>query len=148
MQKFQFRFKAVSKVRRIEMERQAKALAAAQADVVRAKTEVAHLKQLIDEEVHRVQDLVHRGVFESQLLDLSQTYKKGLKFRIDEKIAQQKEFEKKVEQERLKLVEKEKRKKVFDKLEERERETYEEDLRKFECREMDEIVSSRWRSNT
>jgi flagellar protein FliJ len=144
MKKFTFRLETLLKVRRIEMEFQARALALAHREVQRARNELSDLKKLQADEVQRVKVLSEQGQFTKQLLDLSVAYRDELKRKEAKKIQELQALMLKAEEERVKLVEKEKKKKVLDKLKERDLENYNEEQKQSERKEMDELASTRW----
>ena len=144
MKKFKFRLETAAKVRRIEMEQQARALAAAALQVQRKKEEIENYIQSVVSEVKRVKDLTDAGEFSSQLLDVSSEYRAGLKFKIRTAREELAELEKKAEEERLLLVEKEKKRRILEKYKEREQERYEQEYKKWETAQLDEMASNLW----
>ena len=140
MKKFEFRFESVAKVRLIEMERQARALAVAQMKVKKIEDEIAEIWARQDEEVQRQKRVIAEGRFEEQLVHLSDRFRSGLKKVLTNKRNELRDAENQVTIERDKLLEKERRRKVIEKVRERDLETYEEERKKDETKIMDEVA--------
>jgi flagellar FliJ protein len=144
MKRFAFRFESVAKVRKIEMERQARALAETQLKVKAIEKEIAEIVGTQTDEVQRLQGLALRGALTQQLMELSDKFRKELKRRLNFKRLELRDWENKVREERDKLVEKEKRRKVIEKVREKDFENYQEEKRKDEAKQMDEVASQLW----
>lgn len=144
MKRFEFRFEAVAKVRRIEMERQARALAEAQIKVQQIENEIKQIELDRDKEVVRLKDLVAKGNFAKQMFELSESYRTGLKKKLNWKRHELRDAEQLVREERDKLIEKEKRRKVIEKVRERDFENYTEEMRRDETKRMDETAGLLW----
>jgi flagellar FliJ protein len=140
VKKFKFRLETVAKVRRIEMEQQAKVLALIFQQIAQVKVQIEEFKQLAKEEILRVQTLSNLGNFTDQMVLVSLNYREGLKRKVIAKLKEIEALELRAEQEKVILIEKTKRKKVIEKLEEREKEQYELETRKTETKDMDEIA--------
>ncbi|MBN8554434.1 MAG: flagellar export protein FliJ [Deltaproteobacteria bacterium] len=140
MKKFKFRLETVLKVRRIEMEQQAKALALIYQKISIAKKEIDNFRDLSLQETLRMSELAKSGNFLDQVTSVSLGYREGLKRKIIQKFKEIEVLEKSAEEEKIKLIEKTKRKKVLEKLEERDREEYEFNAKKDATKEMDEIA--------
>jgi flagellar FliJ protein len=147
MKKFKFRLETLLKVRKIELEKQAKILALIHQEIAKGHQDLARLRQLQIDEVKRVKELTHRGSFQQAMLMQSIQYRDDLKRQEGRKIKEIQDLMRKADKELAKLVEKEKRKKILDKLEERDRENYEDETKKMELKEMDEVASTRWFSS-
>jgi flagellar export protein FliJ len=147
MKKFKFKLETVQKIRKVEMEQQAKVLALIHQEIALRHSELAENRRRQIEEVKRVKESSQKGQFDEQLMALSIQYRDELRRQEARKIKEIQELSRKASQEHAKLVEKEKRKKALDKLEEKHRENYEEENRKAECKEMDELASTRWFSS-
>jgi len=143
VQKFHFRFATVQKVRRIERDQQSRVLGSAMQELQVIRNQIEQLGQQNEMELLRVKLETQKGNFFAANSQLSAKFREEIRNQIRRKKKEEEAAMYKVEQERLKLVEKEKRKKVLDKLEERDREKYQEDLRKFQNQEMDELSSVR-----
>lgn len=139
--KFKFRLESVSKVRRIEMEQQAKVLALVFKEIAEAKQEIESLKQAERDEIKRVQSLADQGEFRQQMMLSSLSYREGLKVSIKKKRHELAQLQLRADEEQAKLLEKEKKKKILDKYEEKERERHETEVKASERKEMDEIAS-------
>jgi flagellar FliJ protein len=142
--KFKFRLETLLKVRKIELERQAKVLALIHQRIAQAHMDVNDFRRMQVEEVKRMKELSLKALFSHQLAELSVQYREELKRKEARKIQEIRELMMQAEVEHGKLVENEKKKKILDKLEERDRENYEEELKKSERKEMDETAGSRW----
>lgn len=143
MEAFKFRFLSVLKVRRVEMDKQAKNYGLAVQAVQRMRQKIQSIQAQLDAEVRRLRELSNRGQFADQLLDLSRTHRKGLLFDLRRSETQLIDLRNKAEHERLLLVEKQKRVKALEQLEEKEREAYEDEIRKRETKQLDELASVR-----
>lgn len=141
MSKFKFRFQSVSKVRKIEMEQQAKVLALIMKEVANMKQHIEELRQMERAEVNRMHHLALKGKFTEQMVHASIAYRDGLKQQMREKRNELGKLQLKADEEQKKLLEKEKQKKILDKYEERERERHEQEVKSSERKEMDEIAS-------
>lgn len=140
MKRFAFRFQSVAKVRKIEMERQARVLAEALMRVRQIEEEIESIKGLNRREVHRLQDLASKGQIPSQMMELSVMYREELKREHKRKMILLREAEAKVREEREKLIEREKARKVMEKVKERDFENYVEEKRKEENKQIDELA--------
>lgn len=141
MNKFKFRFQSVTKVRKIELEQQAKVLALLMKEIADAKTAIDDLKRKDKDEIIRVQALTKKGEFVEQIVQISLSYREGLRLQVLQKRREIDQLNSKAEVERRKLQEAEKKKKILDKYEEKEREKYEQEARSVDRKEMDEIAS-------
>jgi len=141
MKKFEFRFEAVSKVRRIEMERQARVMAEAQMKVKEIESQILSIQNFQGAEVKRLQSVTSLGHFTEQMMMLSDSFRGDLKKQLNFKRHELRDWENKVREERAKLVEKEKRRQVIEKLREKDLENYKEEWRKDETKRMDEVAS-------
>lgn len=141
MKRFSFRFEAVAKVRKIEMERQARVMAEAQLRVKKIESEIVEIQRLQAVEVERLKKVANAGVLTDQLMVLSDKYRSELKRQLNFKRHELRDWENTVRLEREKLIEKEKRRKVIEKIRESDLEIYKEDWRKDEIKNMDEIAS-------
>lgn len=144
MKGFKFRLATVLKVREIETNQQAKILALAQQEAIRIRDEILELQSNMASELKRIQDLSHRGLFDQQILDLSIPFRERLKMEIKRKTDELQMALKRIDLEREKLIERQKKKKALEKLEEKHRENYVEENRKSESKVMDELASARW----
>jgi len=145
MKRFVFRLATVAKVRRIELDEQAKKLAAAFQEVARARNELNRLEKKFYDELYRQRHLLlSNAPLKNQMTDLSANYRDELKRLAVAKRKEIHQLMRRAEEERLKLVEKQKRKRVMEKLEEKERENYEQEVRTGETKIMDEISSYRF----
>ncbi len=144
MKRFKFKLEAVAKVRKIEMDEQAKNLALANRAVQKAKDELSQLERQFFDELARLKDLVAKKVSANQqLTELSVAFRDEIKRKAIVKRQEIHRLIRKVEEERLKLIEKRKKKKTMEHLEDQERERYEEELRQLETKIMDEISGYR-----
>lgn len=140
MKRFAFRFQSVAKVRKIEMERQARILAEAQMRVRQIEEEIESIKKMNRLEVERLQSLAGKGQIPAQMMELSVMYREELKREHRRKMIALREAEAKVREEREKLIEREKARKVMEKVRERDFENYVEDKRKEENKQIDELA--------
>ncbi len=146
MERFHFRFASVQKVRRIEMDLQARALAEAMQVVQRIDTEIEQLKKSYQIEVDRLKNKAESASLSQVQMGYQVSYREHLIRLESDAMARRRKALKQVEEERQKLIEREQKKKVFDKLEERDREMYEQKLRKYEQIDLDEMASRCTRS--
>jgi hypothetical protein len=109
MKAFKFRLQSVAKVRTIEMEQQAKMLALALTAVASAKRDLETIYQQEKSELLRLQELSRLGKADLVYL-ASKGYRDEIKRRIQRQLEEISKREKTAEEERLKLVEKQKRK--------------------------------------
>lgn len=144
MKKFAFRFEAVAKVRRIEMERQARVLAETQMKVKSLESEIENLVGQTKNEIVRLQTLAARGLLTQQLMNLSDRYRTDLKVKLNHKRLELRDWENKVREEREKLIDKEKRRKVIETVRERDLESYYTERKKDEAKYLDEVASQLW----
>lgn len=140
MKRFEFRFQSVAKVRKIEMERQARVLAEAQMKVKEIEAQIEALKQKNEDEVSRLRELAIRGQIPRQMMELSVMYRDQIKRDFKRRLIELREAEAKVREERENLIEKEKARKVMEKVKERDFETYAEERRRLESKTIDEIA--------
>lgn len=140
MKRFVFRFQSVEKIRKIEMERQARVLAEAQMKVRQIETEVENIKERNRAEVGRLQSLATRGEIPQQLMALSEMYREELKRAHRRKMIELRDAEAKVREERDRLIEKERARKVMEKVRERDFESYVEETRRMEAKTIDEMA--------
>jgi len=140
VKRFEFRFQSVAKVRKIEMERQARVLAEAQMKVKEIEAQIEALKQKNQDEVARLQDLAIRGQIPRQMMQLSVMFREQIKRDFKKRLIELREAEAKVREEREKLIEKEKARKVMEKVKERDFENYAEERRRLESKTIDEIA--------
>ncbi len=148
MKKFQYRFETVAKVRRIEMERQSRIFAETELKVKQIEAEMRELIELQDQEVARLKALANRGEILEQLVPIYVRYRENLKRTWSKKRNELRDWQKKAEVERLKLVEKETQRKVMEKLREKDFEIYEEERRKEEIKDQDEVASMLWQRHS
>jgi len=147
MKRFQYRFESVAKVRKIEMEKQARVMAEAQLRVKKIQDEMADIARRLDDEVQRLQKVWQSGKWEDQLLQISSAFRDGIKKHLVKKKQELREAEAKVEVERRKLIDKERGRQVMEKIRERDYESYLEEKKKDEAKEMDEVASQRFYRN-
>ncbi len=140
MKRFAFRFQSVAKVRKIEMERQARVLAEAMMRVRQIEAEIESIKEMNRREVERLQELASKGQIPAQMMELSTMYREELKREHKRKMIALREAEVRVREEREKLIEREKARKVMEKVKERDFENYVEEKRKEENRQIDELA--------
>lgn len=143
MKAFKFRFQTVARIRKFELEEQAKALALALKAAEDKKKEIETNRQDFEREVQRVQELARRGHFDKQVIQLSLHYRERLRIEAYRMRRELEQLNLKVEKEQNLLIEKEKRKKTLDKLEERDKEKYDTRIKELETKEMDETASIR-----
>ncbi len=144
MKKFKFPLESVLKIRKIEMDQQAKALALAQNQAIEIREKIFSLKKDGDAEVYRLKHLALSGQINEQMTFVSVQYRNELKRQIQKKTEELNQALRRVEEERRKLVERQKKKKALENLEEKQRENHNEEQRKAENQDMDELAGSRW----
>lgn len=145
MKKFQARFLSVEKVRKIELERQIKEMALAQVRAQAIEQEIRSMHERIRLEIERVRKgITGLSHLEKDMQLISAEYRKTTRAQIDSKRKELMLALQAIERERRKVVEKQKRKKIITKLNEREREEYEENVRREEMRQLDEVGSNNW----
>lgn len=144
MKKFKFKFDAVEKVRKIEQERQIKAVAIAQKKVSEIEAQIEKKKNLIQSEIDRIQSLGGRDALNEKLRELSIQYREELRQQIVRKNKELLEAKQIEIRERRELVERQKKKKAMEVLREKEQEKYYDESRKSELQEMDEVSSNTW----
>lgn len=144
MKKFKFKFSAVEKVRKIEQERQIKAVALAQKKVSEIEAQIEKKKALIQGEINRIQGVGGKDALNEKLRELSIQYREELRQQIIRKKKELLEAKQIEIRERRELVERQKKKKAMEVLREKEQEKYYDESRKSELQEMDEVSSSTW----
>jgi flagellar FliJ protein len=144
MKRFEFRFAAVAKVRRVEMERQARALAEAQAKERALEKQIEEIQAIQKSEVGRLKSLAESGQLSHQMMEVSEHYRNALKKKQNMARHQLRDCREMVERERQKLIEKEKARQVMEKVREKDYEAYIEEGRRDETQRMDEISSMLW----
>ena len=144
MNRFAFRFESVAKVRKIEMERQARVLAETQMKLKSIEKQIEEIQRSTESEIERLRKLALKGLMTDQLMIQSDRYRKDLKRQLNFKRLELRDWENKVREEREKLVDKEKRRKVIEKLRERDIEVYNEEKRKDDAKQLDEVASMLW----
>lgn len=143
MKKFRFKFKAVEKVRRIATERQMKELALAIKAQEAIEYQIRELEFQLSQEIDRLSQVATSGE-PDQMQELSVNYRKHLRGQIQKKRDELLTARQRVLLERRKLVEKSKDQKAIEKLKEKERDRYHDEVRKAEVKEMDEVAGSIW----
>lgn len=145
MKKFEFRFKAVERVREIELDRQIREMALAQKKVQEIEQEIRTLNDRIRVEIDRLRkrlgDFNH---LEKDVQMISAEFREAMRSQIDGKRKELMLALQAVERERRKVVERKKKLQAMEKLHERERENYVQQSRQTETRELDEISSNLW----
>ncbi len=140
MKKFNFRFKAVEKVRQIELDQQIKALALAQQKAQAIEAEIRKMHEMIRLEIERVRKslISNWSDLEKDMQQVSADFRKNMRAQIDKKRQELMLALQAIERERRKLVQKKKNKQVMEKLHEKEKEDYYAEVRKEETRQLDE----------
>ena len=141
MKTFRFRFASVQKVRRIEMDLQARVLAEAMQELNRIEEKIAALREDYRLEVARLTQEASDRDFSEIHMGSHVHFRDELMRQERRALSEREAARQRIEEERKKLIERERRKKVFDKLEERDREIYEKESRKSEQDEMDEVAA-------
>jgi flagellar export protein FliJ len=145
LKKFDFRFKAVERVREIELDRQIREMALAQKRVQEIEQEIRSLNERIRLEIDRLRtkmgDFNH---LEKDMQMISAEFRETIRSQIDAKRKELMLALQAVERERRKVVERKKKLQAMEKLHERERENYVQQSRQTETRELDEISSNLW----
>jgi flagellar FliJ protein len=144
MKSFKFRLETVLKIRGIERDQQARALALAQREALQIRDEILEMKRRLIEELQRIKRLSGEGNFTEQILRLSGDYREDLKRKIEKRTQDLNQAAARIEKEREKLIERQKARKAMEKLEEKDRENYELEQRINERKEVDELVTLRW----
>lgn len=145
MKKFKARFLNLEKVRKIELDRQIKEMALAQRKAQEIELEIRKLHERIRLEIERVRSgLVGFSHLEKDMQLVSADFRKNTRTLIDAKRKDLILALQAIERERRKVVEKQKRKKIITKLNEHERDDYEENIRREEMRQLDEVGSNSW----
>lgn len=140
MKKFKFRFEAVEKVRKSELDRQVRAMAEAQRKVAQIEGEIRDLQQSIRLEIDRARlQIQSSSELDSEVQTLSSDFRRAVRSQIDLKRKELVEALHQLERERRKLVEKSKNKKAMERLRENEKEKHYGELRKEEVRQLDEV---------
>jgi len=148
LKKFQARFLSVEKVRKIELDRQIKEMALAQRRAQAIEQEIRSMHERIRLEIERVRKgITGLSHLEKDMQLISADYRRTTRAQIDEKRKELMLALQAIERERRKVVEKQKRKKIITKLNEHEREEYEENIRREEMRQLDEVGSNNWSYN-
>ena len=145
MKKFQFRFKAVERVREIELDRQIREMALAQKKVQEIEQEIRGLHERVRQEIERVRkrlgDFNH---LEKDMQMISAEFRNTIRAQIDGKRQELMLALQAVERERRKVVERKKKLQAMEKLHEKEKENYVQEARQTETRELDEVSSNLW----
>lgn len=147
MKKFKFRFQAVERVRKIEMELQAKDLALANQRVNELQQEKEGLEFKLRSERDRLRERTLSEAWGERLVETSRAYQKDLESRIRAKMDEIVEAKQQVVKERKELIERQKKKTAIDKLKEREQERYYEEQRRQETKMLDEVSTTRFKSS-
>jgi flagellar export protein FliJ len=140
MKKFEFRLERVHRLRERERERRRLSLAEALHFQGRVEAQIAHLHHLREDEQDGLrQVLLQREVVVGDAI-ASRTYD-GLLIRLESRLQEQlKQVKLVVEQRRQELIEAEKRVRMLEKLEERERDRYDAGVDRMEGELMDELA--------
>jgi len=145
LKKFRARFLNVEKVRKIELDRQIKEMALAQRRAQAIELEIRGMHEKIRLEIERVRKgITGFSHLEKDMQLISADYRKTTRAQIDSKRQELMLALQAIERERRKVVEKQKRKKIITKLNEHERDDYEENIRREEMRQLDEVGSNSW----
>lgn len=144
MKKFKFRFEAVEKVRKIEMEKQVKAVSLAERGVLRIESQIADLEAKLQNELKRLESLVEESRLEEEMRELSIHFRENVKRVIRQKKHELLEAKQKLIRERRELIERQKKKKALEILRNKEEETYYDELSKMEAKALDESVAQYW----
>lgn len=144
MKKFKFRFEAVEKVRRIEMEQQIKEVSLAERKVDRIQSEISQLDQKIAQERNRVKAADGMPVLSEILHELSINYVENLRRLIKEKKEALLFAQQELIRQRRQLVEKQKKKKAMEVLREKDEARYYEDMERQLQEQMDDISTKFW----
>lgn len=126
------------------MERQSRVFAETEMRVKKIEAEMKELVALQEKEVERLKTLAERGEILEQLVPISVRYRENLKRLWSKKRGELREWQKKAEIEQKKLIEKETQRKVMEKVRERDFEIYEEERKKEEIKQQDEVASMLW----
>jgi flagellar export protein FliJ len=133
----------VQRIRKIERDQQSRVLSLAMQDLSKIRAEIQQLEMQHEMELKRMSVEAQQENFSMLDAQVSIKYREELRSQLRRKRKEEEAAVFKVEQERLKLVEREKVKKVLDKLEERDLEKHELEQRKIENQDMDEVASVR-----
>jgi len=150
MKRFKFKFEKLETLRQIERDREIQKVAIKEKRVQEILQDIHRIELSSQDELSRIKASVNRGYLDGQDQRLSSTYRKDLKRQLDELRYQLVEAKAEVIRARRILVEKQKSKKVLEKLREKAKERHEEEFEKLEERELDEMASNNWtyRSNS
>jgi flagellar export protein FliJ len=145
VKKFEFRFRAVERVREIELDRQIREMAVAQKKVQEIEAQIKSMQERVRHELDRVRKRVSAmDHLEKDMQLISADFREGIRKCIDEKRQELMLALQAVERERRKVVERKKKLQAMEKLHEREKEIYVEESKRAEMRELDEVGSTLW----
>ncbi len=144
MKKFKFKLEPVAKLRRLELEQQGKKVAEITNHILQLEKRIHFYNQAKQEEILRIRKEAENANFASQLGILSRIFQDNLTRQIKLAGDEIRQAQFKLAEERKKLIEKETKKQVIDKLKEKAEEKHDEFYRRIEAHEMDEISSSIW----
>ena len=147
MKKFKFRFQAVEKLRRLEMEFQVKEVALAERKLLEIESQIEDRERKLREEVLRLKQIDLREIRSEALKALSSNYREELRRQVKKLKLDALHAKAEVIRERRKLVEKQKKLRAMEVLEEKDKERYYAELNKLETQELDEISSNFWIHN-
>lgn len=144
MKKFKFRFEALAKVRKIELQEQAKIVAVIANQMIESQSKVEEIRNLVRLELDRVHAAVEKEAFDEQLLRESRSYQLNLEIQIQSLNKKIQELSQRHLKERSLLIERQRKKATFDKLEEKDYEKFLDGYKKIEEQEIDEAGSNSW----
>ena len=147
MKKFKFRFQAVEKLRRLEMEFQVKEVALAERKLLEIESQIEDRERKLREEVLRLKQIGLSEIRNEALKALSSNYREELRRQVKKLKLDALHAKAEVIRERRKLVEKQKKLRAMEVLEEKDKERYYAELNKLETQELDEISSNFWIHN-
>ncbi len=126
------------------MEKQARKLAEAQMKLKAIEKDILDIMKEQRTEVTRLQQVSSGDKITQQMMLLSDGYRAELKRRLNRKKHELRDCENRMREEREKLIEKEKRRQVMEKVREKDLEAFAEEQRKDETKLMDEMSSVLW----
>ncbi|PIR22439.1 MAG: hypothetical protein COV44_07685 [Deltaproteobacteria bacterium CG11_big_fil_rev_8_21_14_0_20_45_16] len=148
MKKFKFRFQAVEKLRRLEMEFQVKEVALAERKVLEIESQIEDRERKLREEILRLKQIDLSEIRNEVLKALSSNYREELRRQVKKLKFDALNAKAEVIRERRKLVEKQKKLRAMEVLEEKDKERYYAELNRLETQELDEISSNFWIHNS
>lgn len=144
MKAFQFRFRTLGKVRKLQTDLQAKIVSEIELKIAKAENEIQDLYNKEADEVRRLQDLSFQANFADQLSFLSKHFRDEIHREISRKQKEILDLRIRLDEERKILIQKEQKKKIIEKLEDKERAAYADAYNREETKELDEVGTASW----